>query len=660
MTGKPEVMSGESLDIAAQRRDELKQLFPGVFTETKDADGNVVSSIDFERLKAELGTFSDIYEGRRERYGMEWPGKRDCMKVIQEPSRATLKPCPDESVDWDTTKNLFIEGDNLEVLKLLQKSYYGKVKMIYIDPPYNTGKEFIYPDNYQETLDTYLSYAGLLDDDGKKFSTNTAAEGRYHTKWLNMMYPRLFLARNLLSEDGVIFISIDDNEFDNLLKLCFEIFGEENKLAVFAWKTDGNFDNQAKVKGCHEYILAFAREVKKFPHPPVVDPNTNEGSKLFNSEIRNTVVKNGPKNPVSSVTLPIGFPSSFSKGVIKARNDAWPHYKTDALFENGSLISPVEVSSGWSSKNLLLDFINNNFSPVFDSKGQVTRFEVIASGAIECIKERSSTQSHVISTLAGFGGSQKASSEIEELGVIFDDYPKPTSLIEYLISMNDCDEFTVLDFFAGSGTTAHAVANVNAKFANKNVSCISVQLPEPCKEETKAHSLGYTSISKIAIARISKALEKNRAICNSHSKDFGLKVFKLDRSCFKAWSNEVEDVNQLQQNLLNAIENVHDDIQNLDMLFEILLKAGFEPTEAIVIKEFNGNIVYSIANDALLICLEEKITDELIEQIIALEPMQFICLDKGFQGNDQLKANTAQAFKARSQNSEAEMVFKVV
>ena len=193
-----EKMDGTSLDIAEQRRLELKLLLPGVITETTGQDGQPVETIDFEHLKAELGTFSDVYEGRRERYGMEWPGKRDCMKLIQEPSRATLKPCREESVDFDTTQNLFIEGDNLEVLKLLQKSYYGKVKMIYIDPPYNTGNEFIYPDNYAESLETYLAYAGLVDDEGKKFSTNTSAEGRFHTKWINMMYPRLYTARYMV------------------------------------------------------------------------------------------------------------------------------------------------------------------------------------------------------------------------------------------------------------------------------------------------------------------------------------------------------------------------------------------------------------------------------------------------------------------------------
>ena len=213
-------MNGASLDIAAENRARLKELFPSVFAETVGEDGQLVESVDFAKLQAELGTFADVFENRRERYGMDWPGKKDALRLIQTPSHATLKPCREESVNFDKTEHLFIEGDNLEVLKLLQKSYYGKVKMIYIDPPYNTGNEFIYPDNYTEDLQTYLEYAGLADSSGKKFSTNTANEGRFHTKWLNMMYPRLYLARNLLRDDGVIFISIGDDEVANLRKLC--------------------------------------------------------------------------------------------------------------------------------------------------------------------------------------------------------------------------------------------------------------------------------------------------------------------------------------------------------------------------------------------------------------------------------------------------------
>lgn len=257
---QPENMKGTTLDIAAENRARLKQLFPTVFTETRNEKGELTESIDFEKLKAELGTFSDTFESRRERYGMEWPSKKEALHLIQTLSSATLKPCRSESVNFDTTENLFIEGDNLEVLKLLQTSYYGKVKMIYIDPPYNTGKEFIYPDNFSESLETYLEYAGLIDGEGKKFSTNTANEGRFHTKWLNMMYPRLYLARNLLRDDGVIFISIDDNEVSNLRKLCDEIFGEENFVGMLSLLCNPKGRAQDKHFATnHEFILVFGK-----------------------------------------------------------------------------------------------------------------------------------------------------------------------------------------------------------------------------------------------------------------------------------------------------------------------------------------------------------------------------------------------------------------
>ena len=333
----PEAFDLSSMYMAEANRAKLKALFPSVFTEIYNENGELIESVDFEKLKAELGKFSDIFESRRERYGMEWPGKKEALRLIQQPSYATLKPCRDESVNFDTTENLFIEGDNLEVLKLLQKSYYGNVKMIYIDPPYNTGKEFIYPDDYKDSLKNYLAYARLVDDEGRKFSTNTTNEGRFHTKWLNMMYPRLYLARNLLRKDGVIFISIDDNEVSNLRKLCDDIFSEENFLIQFTWKTDGNFDNQAKLKNCHEYILGYAKSINDFPHPPVIDPNTPKDSKLFKEEIRNTIVKNGSKNPISEIILPIGFPADIEEGKINKRNNAYPHYLSEALIENNQL-----------------------------------------------------------------------------------------------------------------------------------------------------------------------------------------------------------------------------------------------------------------------------------------------------------------------------------
>ncbi|WP_111639743.1 site-specific DNA-methyltransferase [Marinomonas shanghaiensis] len=657
-------LNGDSLNISEQRKKELKQLFPGIFTETKTDDGKLVESIDFERLKAELGQFSEIYDNRRERYAMDWPGKKDTLRQIQEPSRATLKPCREESVDFDSTENLFIEGDNLEVLKLLQKSYYGAVKMIYIDPPYNTGKEFIYPDNFTESLDTYLEYAGLKEvgGEGRKFSTNSQSEGRFHSKWLNMMYPRLYLARNLLREDGVIFISIDDNEVENLRRIGDEIFGEENFLALFPWRTDGNFDNQAKIKNCHEYILAYCKQVAAFPPPPVIDPNVDNDSKLFKADIINTIVKNGPKNPVSKVVLPKGFPSRFSEGKILSRNDAWPHFLTDALVENNQLVNSVTVESGWSSKELLLSFIENDFFPVLDIKGQETRFELTNSGAIEAVKKRGEASSHVISTLQGFGGSQKAQQELESLGIVFDDYPKPTKLLTYLLKMQHLNDFIALDFFAGSGSFAHAAFNLAAEL-NKNISCISIQLPEVIDSRLKAYDAGYRKISDIAKERLRRAGAKIRSelegqldLDNQQSLDLGFKVFKLDQSNFKQWQAPSKDTSndELVRQMELHIDPVDQDATQEDLLYEILLKNGVKPTEQIEKIELAGHPVYSITEGTILIHLEKHTDQALMDAVLDKQPMEFICLDSAFHGNEQMKANAVKSFATFNQEKDGD------
>jgi len=348
-------MDGKSLDVTEEKITQLKEILPEAFTESK---------IDWEKLKAALG--EDV-EFRNERYVLNWAGKSDAFRVLQSPTTATLVPSKDEAVNFDETDNIFIEGENLEVLKVLQKSYFGKIKMIYIDPPYNTGNDtFIYPDKFSESKDEYLGRIGDKDETGYMtreglFRKNSKDSGHYHSNWLSMMYPRLFLARNLLTEDGVIFVSIDDNEVHNLRLLMNEVFGEENFIAQFAWRTDGNFDNQAKVKNCHEYILFYGKSQELFPAPPVVDPNIPPNSKLFKDQIRNTIVKNGPKNPESEVVLPVGFPADFISGEIDIRNDVWPKYKNQAVIKDGILSNRVVISSGWSSKDLLSEFINNNW-----------------------------------------------------------------------------------------------------------------------------------------------------------------------------------------------------------------------------------------------------------------------------------------------------------
>ena len=643
MTDKPEVMNGESLDIAAQRRAELKQLFPGVFTETKDANGKIVSSIDFERLKAELGTFSDLYEGRRERYGMEWPGKRECMKVIQQPSRATLKPCPDESIDWDTTKNLFIEGDNLEVLKLLQKSYYGKVKMIYIDPPYNTGNEFIYPDNYQETLDTYLSYAGMIDGDGNKYTTNTKSEGRFHSKWMNMMFPRLYLARSLLSDDGMIFVSIDDNEVENLRRICDEVFGEENRVDCIVWKKRyGGGAKEKHLVTVHEYILVYAKSIETIGN--IETPLSDESIARYYTSRDQNFSKRGPyrTHPLEAMksfgerqNLVYPFIAPDGSEIWPKRQWRWSKETADVALSNGE-VEFVKVKDGWTVHSK--QYLKHEDGSIRTAKAFSIIDDVYSQhGTNEIVKI--------------FGNAQ-----------IFP-FPKPTLLLEKLVTIGtqgikDC---IVMDFFAGSGGLGEVIYNLNSQ-DNGSRKFILVQLPEPIDSGSEAGKLGYSKIPEITRDRLRKAVIrlKRERECQGNV-DLGFKSFSLASSCFKEWQvNSEKELHQLQTQLDLNVNNIVEDKCQEEILFEILLKAGFEPTETIVRKELNGKIVYFIENGALLVCLEEKLTAEFIDEIIKLEPMQFICLDKGFQDNDQLKANTAQAFKARSEDSETEMVFKVV
>jgi len=346
--------------------------------------------------------------------------------------------------------NLIIQGDNLKALKALLPTYSGRVDCVYIDPPYNTGKEnWIYNDNVNSPM--LQEWLGKVVD--KEDLTR-------HDKWLCMMTPRIKLLRELLSEDGLILIHIDDYEIHSLRYLMDEIFGRENLACNFIWRTDGNFDNQAKIKICHEYIVAYSKNIEQFKAPAVIDPNTEEGSKLFKEQIRNTIVKNGPKNPQSILKLPIGFPANFENGVIKKRTSSWPIYHRDAIIKNYKLDNEVEIESGWSSKELFEEYVNGGLIPIKDNKGQESRFEIISSGAIEVIKQRSAEQSHVLSVLMNMGNTQSMSITLKEIGIDFD-YPKPVSLSKYLLSLINKKNAIILDSFAGSGTTAHAVLELN-------------------------------------------------------------------------------------------------------------------------------------------------------------------------------------------------------
>ena len=673
---KPEKAELQSMNVAADKRWQLAQLFPEVVTETRTEDGQLVPAVDFEKLKGVLGEFSEVLENQRERYGMTWPGKDECLKIIQQPSVAALKPCREESVNFDETENVFIEGDNLEVLKLLQKAYYGRVKMIYIDPPYNTGNDFIYPDDYSETLETYLAYTGQIDDEGRKFSTNTESEGRYHSKWLRMMFPRLYLARNLLSPNGLLFVSIDDHEASNLRKMCDEIFGEECFVAQFVWNTEGHTDNQYDVKVNHEYVLLYAR-TPGTPLGHVIDPNTRDESNLWKGYAENSITKNGRANPPSEVELPAGFPVKvdsldlspsrptpeffeqikrvgyITRELTKVHNVTYPIRLDQMKASEGKLSTACCVYSGWANVNKLQAFIDGGCEPIIEDGGDVLTFYLSERGVLYYRRDRDKAR-HVVSVLRNMGTTEQMSSYLERLGIHFQ-YPKPKDLLKYLLQVGFDGSATVMDFFAGSGTLAQAVLEVNNE-DDRAIRFLNVQLPEAIDEGE------LRTLSALAQARISRVCDGLRAASGdllterSHAPDLGFRVFKLDRSNFRLWegSQPGDDPEKIARQLELHEQHLNPNATPEDILYELLLKAGFPLTTKVEKVKMAGKEVFSIAEGTLLICLQDEITKELIKTMADANPLQVICLDSGFKNNDQLKANAVQTFKVRNRGKDKE------
>ena len=652
----PQKLDLKSMDIPAANREKLKELFPSVFVESHNEKGEQVECIDFEKLKAQLGTFSDIFEGRRERYGMDWPGKKDVMKLIQDPSIATLKPVRSESVNFDDTENLFIEGDNLEVLKMLLKPYHNKVKMIYIDPPYNTGNEFIYPDDFKDSLHNYLELTGQTDNGGRRISANVETNGRYHTNWLNMMYPRLYLARNLLKEDGVIFISIDDNEVTNLRKLCDEIFGEENFVANIVWQKRTSPDMRKAISEGHENIIVYSKNFELCMLSFNKLPLTNEQRKNYKNP------DNDPRGRwVSSDFTAQGYrPNQMYKIITPGGKEYFPPESRCWKNVEESFLQQVKEGRFWFGS---------------DGNGVPRRKTYLAE-----------TEGRVPWTWwpnKEVGHTQEAKKQINALfekAEVFST-PKPVSLIRRMLEITTKANDIILDFFSGSSTTAHAVLNLN-KEDGGNRKFIMVQLPEPCEEKSEAFKAGYKTIADIGKERVRRAINKIETEQEERRKkeanklpemrteipqlDLGFKVFKLDKSCFKLWdgSNPNASEEELKEQLKLFADHILPDAGQEDILYEILLKAGFPPTVKVEKIKMAGKTVYSIneREGKILIYLEDEITNQVINAVANAEPIQFICLDRSFTGNDQLKANAVQTFQARNKHNEnnAQILFRTV
>ncbi|MHB8843097.1 MAG: site-specific DNA-methyltransferase [Candidatus Aquicultor sp.] len=612
----PDKLDLNSRDVTADKREELLRLFPESRTEG--------GKIDFERLKLALGEAVDT---GRERYGMNWPGKADCFRTIQMPSLGTLRPAPEESVNFDTSENLIIEGDNLEVLKLLQKSYLGRVKMIYIDPPYNTGNDFIYPDKYSESLQTYLEYTGQVDAEGRKFGTNSDTDGRFHSKWMNMMYPRLYLARNLLREDGMVFISIDDGEVDNTRKLCDEIFGEENFVENIIWKKRyGGGAKEKHLVSVHEYILVYARQIDLLGELFV--PYSQSSIERYYKQKDEHFETRGPfrTHPLEAtksmgerknLVFPINAPDGTE--ITPKRQWLWSKTRVQSALTSGELAFLRDKDGNWSvhTKQYLKD----------------------ENGVV-----RQSKAFSIIDDVF----TQHGTNEIIELfgDVQVFPFPKPTGLFKPLLDLIADEEAVVLDFFAGSGATAHAVLDLN-KQDGGNRKFILVQLPEPTGRED------YPTIADITKERVRRVIQKLNEedagkldLDDGQKQDRGFRVFKLDESNFKTWNAEVPHyADLLREQMEMHVEHVRPGRSSQDILYEILLKSGFPLTTPLATMTLAGKTVYSANSGSLFACLEPELTLELIRAMAGEKPERVVCLDQGFAGNDQLKANAVQIFK---------------
>ena len=635
-------MDGKSLNVTEEKINDLKKIFPEAFTEGK---------IDWEKLKVALG--EDI-EFRNERYVLNWAGKSDAFRVLQAPTTATLIPCKEESVNFDDTGNIFVEGENLEVLKILQKSYFGKIKMIDIDPPYNTGNDnFIYPDKFSETKEEYLERIGDKDETGYMtreglFRKNSKDSGRYHSNWLSMMYPRLFLARNLLREDGIIFVSIDDNEVHNLRLLMNEVFGEENFFAQIIVRANSRGQTYKQIAKTHEYLLVYIKrddaelyELTKEGDSDDLNLQDNIGK--FNiRELRNRNPKFGKHNrPNLFYAIYVNSNKKDNNGFFPVSITQSNEYKIKVLPLNSK---GKESCWRWGKEkfkeNTTKDTLKSNLIAKEKSNGTFGIYEKYRKSTY---KPKSIWNDNSFLTETG-------TVELKQLdfGEEFD-FPKPVGLIKQCIALSASNEDIVLDFFSGSCTTAHAVLDLN-KEDGGNRKFICVQLPEKCDEKSEAFKGGYKTIAEIGKERIRRVIKKIKEEEESKQldlfskdkpkQDLGFKVFKLQKSNFKIWRPKVKNKEELFEQLTFHTDPVDENVETENILYELLLKSGIPLTAGIEDKEG-----YYLANDGEIALMLEKVDEEIIKAVMAEKPKKVITLDRLFKNNDQIKTNTALQMK---------------
>ena len=599
---------------------KIQSLFPDCVTETIDErTGELVRKVDFEKLQQNLSAV--IISGREERYQFTWPDKKKAILLANSPINAALRPCREESVDFDNTQNLYIEGDNLDVLKCLKETYLHKVKMIYIDPPYNTGNDFVYEDDFAESSAEYLANSGQFDEQGNRLVTNTESNGRFHTDWLNMIYPRLKVARDLLTDDGVIFISIDDNEIENLRKVCDEIFGESNFVAQLIWERAYSPKNDARfISNSHDYVLMFAKDINQF----VI-------GRLERTAEANSRYSNPDNDPRGDWK-----PSDMSVKTYNVESD-YP-----ITTPSGRVVEPPAGRCWRLSKNAFFERLRDNriwFGPDGNSVPCIKRFlselkfDGMAPTSILFYKDVGHSQEGAKEVVALFG----------DKGVF--DGPKPVRLLQRLITLaNLKDDSIVLDFFSGSATTAHALLKTNAE-KEKHCKFILVQLPEEVSETKKDQ--GYKTICEIGKERIRRAGKKIReeSPLTTQKLDTGFRVLKLDSSNMENIYYTPKDISQA--NLFSLVDNVKPDRTAEDLLFQVMLELGATLDSKIATEVVSGKTIYNVADGYIVACFDKDVTDEVVTTIAKMLPLYAVLRDTSM-ATDSTATNFEQLFKTYS------------
>lgn len=613
-------------DLVAENVEKIAELFPGCVTEAKDEQtGQLTRKIDFDQLRQELS--DHIVEGPCERYHLDWPGKREALLAANAPIAKTLRPCREESVDFDTTKNLFIEGDNLEALKLLQEAYLGKVKLIYVDPPYNTGNDFVYKDDFSEDAASYMTRSNQHDEAGMRLVANTASNGRFHSQWLSMLYPRLRLARNLLSDDGAILISIDDNEAHNLRKMCDEIFGVENFLCEFVWKCRQFTDARSvtNVSTDHEYIVCYSKgsDVALRGNPrdesKYANPDSDSRGPWMSRSILGLATKDQRPNLHYTIVDPEtgwGFDPPETTGWRYGRD------RMNELLAQGCILFPKDRSGRPREKKFRADL-----------KSEFTSFPTVIDGV------------HT---------SDGTASVRELFGAQVFDFPKPPELLQKLIQQLTSAQDIVLDIFAGSSSTAHAVFLSNVDDLHRR-RFIMVQLEEPCPSESVAAKEGFQTIAELSRERIRRAGEKIKSdnATTAPAMDVGFRALRIDSSI--AGLVHYRPAELLQGQLGLHSENIKEDRSAEDLLFHVMLDWGVDLATPVETRVVLGMNLHLVDGNALIACFDRNVGEEVVKELARLRPLRAVFRDSSYE-SDSAKVNVEQLFKLLSPETEVRNV----